>query len=341
LKCLLLHFTTLFQNDGFRLPRIDRTNRSLGRVPGTGSDLLPYQHCRHCLAAGVALHDVDYVSLMSFHTKNEFFLTENFRIPVYPINASRYLKLSQLWHLWAQQYAGYMGPLTLYLYFKYGRAKKLEKHAKDIGEALKHADHLNGHSHDIEKLDANERTGHHDGHDATSHEEHHDHMHAHHDAQLSGHDMHNMGGHETHNMTGHDMHNMTGHNTHMHDMGGDRPMWATVFIGVSHCGAGCVLGDLVGEWLIYGTGAMIRGHDIWPCLLVDYAFALLFGIVFQYFSIAPMSGEYGPKTIIRAAKADILSLTAFEIGLFGWMIIYQVGIWDYKLEMNTWTVSRV
>jgi hypothetical protein len=225
-----------------------------------------------------------------------------------------------------------MGPLTLYLYFKYGRAKKLEKNAKAIGGAPKHADHTNGDSHDVEKLATNEHAGHHDGHH-TAHEEHHDHIDAHNDAHQVGHDM--------HDMSGHDMHNMAGHNMHMHDMGGDRPMWATVFVGVSHCGAGCVLGDLVGEWLIYGTGAMIRGHDIWPCLLVDYAFALLFGIVFQYFSIAPMSGEYGPKTIIRAAKADILSLTAFEIGLFGWMIIYQVGIWDYKLEMNTWTVSCV
>jgi hypothetical protein len=128
------------------------------------------------------------------------------------------------------------------------------------------------------------------------------------------------------------------HDIHMHDMGGPpRPMWATVLVGVSHCGAGCVLGDLVGEWLVYGTGAMINGHDIWPALLIDYGFALLFGIFFQYFSIAPMSGDYGLKTLVRAAKADILSLTAFEIGLFGWMVAYQVGIFGYRLEMNTWT----
>ncbi len=122
----------------------------------------------------------------------------------------------------------------------------------------------------------------------------------------------------------------------MHGSSADRPMWATVLIGVAHCGAGCILGDLVGEWLVYGTGAMINGHDIWPALLIDYAFALLFGIVFQYFSIAPMSGEYGLKTVWRAAKADILSLTSFEVGLFGWMVIYQVAIWNYELEMTTW-----
>jgi hypothetical protein len=115
-----------------------------------------------------------------------------------------------------------------------------------------------------------------------------------------------------------------------------RPMWATVLVGVSHCGAGCVLGDIVGEWLVYGTNATINGQMIWPALLIDYAFALLFGIALQYFSIAPMSGEYGPKTVWRALKADILSLTSFEVGAFGWMIIYQVAIFDYHLEMTTW-----
>jgi hypothetical protein len=130
---------------------------------------------------------------------------------------------------------------------------------------------------------------------------------------------------------------MSMHDIHMHDMGGPpRPLWATVLIGVSHCGAGCVIGDLVGEWLVFGTGITINGRDLWPCLLLDYGFALLFGIVFQYFSIAPMSGEYGLKTVVRAAKADILSLTAFEVGLFGWMVAYQAGIWNYRLMMNTW-----
>jgi len=116
-----------------------------------------------------------------------------------------------------------------------------------------------------------------------------------------------------------------------------RPMFATVLIGVSHCGAGCVLGDLVGEWLVYGTNTTINGHSIWAEFLIDYAFALLFGIVFQYFSIAPMSGEYGPKSVWRAAKADVLSLTSFEVGAFGWMVAYQVGIWGYRLSMTTWT----
>ncbi|KYG49411.1 hypothetical protein M433DRAFT_310551 [Acidomyces richmondensis BFW] len=125
--------------------------------------------------------------------------------------------------------------------------------------------------------------------------------------------------------------------SHCHHHGSSRPMYATILVGVSHCGAGCVLGDIVGEWIVYGSKATLGGQMIWVELLVDYAFALAFGIVFQYFSIAPMSGEYGPKSIWRAAKADILSLTSFEVGAFGWMVAFQVGIWGYKLSMATWT----
>lgn len=70
-------------------------------------------------------------------------------------------------------------------------------------------------------------------------------------------------------------------------------------------------------------------------LILYYGFALLFGILFQYFSIAPMSGEWGVRSIIRAAKADVASLTAFEIGLFGWMAIYQIAIWNWRLGTVT------
>merc|ERR1712070_1164301 len=58
-----------------------------------------------------------------------------------------------------------------------------------------------------------------------------------------------------------------------------------------HCGAGCVLGDIVGEWLVYWSGASISGSMLYAAFVVDFALALAFGIVFQYFSIAPMAGD--------------------------------------------------
>ncbi len=58
----------------------------------------------------------------------------------------------------------------------------------------------------------------------------------------------------------HQHHNMSGHG-HSHEKPG-RPMFATITIAVCHCGAGCVLGDIIGEWLIYRTGAEINGRAL-------------------------------------------------------------------------------
>jgi hypothetical protein len=56
-------------------------------------------------------------------------------------------------------------------------------------------------------------------------------------------------------------------------------------------------------------------------MIGDYVAAVALGIVFQYFAIAPMRGLSPRKGLVEAAKADVLSLTAFEVGLFGWMAL--------------------
>ncbi|GAA1801148.1 DUF4396 domain-containing protein [Luedemannella flava] len=101
----------------------------------------------------------------------------------------------------------------------------------------------------------------------------------------------------------------------------DTPDWATTGIGVMHCGAGCTLGDIIAESAIFMLGVAIAGRAIWAEYVGDYALALLLGIAFQYFAIAPMRGLSLGKGLWQAAKADVLSLTAFEVGLFGWMAL--------------------
>jgi len=99
------------------------------------------------------------------------------------------------------------------------------------------------------------------------------------------------------------------------------PRWATTAVGVSHCGAGCTLGDIVAEWLVFALGLMIAGESLYPELIGDYVLAVALGLVFQYFAIAPMRGLGVRAGLAAAAKADLLSLTAFEIGLFAWMTL--------------------
>jgi Domain of unknown function (DUF4396) len=100
-----------------------------------------------------------------------------------------------------------------------------------------------------------------------------------------------------------------------------RPGWAMMATEVSHCGAGCVLGDVVSEFAIFWLALAIAGTTLWAEYIGDYLLALAFGIVFQYFAIAPMRGLGVRDGLRAAAKADTLSLTCFEIGLFGWMAV--------------------
>ena len=100
-----------------------------------------------------------------------------------------------------------------------------------------------------------------------------------------------------------------------------RPRWVTMAIEVSHCGSGCTLGDVISEFAIFGLGLTIAGATLGAEYAGDYVLALVFGIIFQYFAIAPMRGLKLKDGLIAAAKADVISLTAFEVGLFGWMAV--------------------
>jgi hypothetical protein len=100
-----------------------------------------------------------------------------------------------------------------------------------------------------------------------------------------------------------------------------RPWWVTMAIEVSHCGSGCTLGDVIAEFAVFGLGLTIAGLALGAEYVGDFVFALAFGIVFQYFAIAPMRGLGLKDGLIAAAKADFISLTAFEVGLFGWMAV--------------------
>ena len=115
-----------------------------------------------------------------------------------------------------------------------------------------------------------------------------------------------------------------------------KPFLAMVAVGDSHCGAGCTLGDIIAEWMIFGLslsffGAM-RHHELFTAYVLDYTFAYVLGIAFQYFTIAPMRGLRFWQGIWAAIKADTLSLTAFEIGLFGWMALPSLVFFGHPLE---------
>ena len=105
------------------------------------------------------------------------------------------------------------------------------------------------------------------------------------------------------------------------------PFPVMVANGALHCGSGCTLGDIVAEWLVFIVPVVavwfgwhgLFGDKIYATWIVDYLFAYAFGIVFQYFTIAPMRGLSFGQGIWAAVKADTLSLTAWQVGMYGFM----------------------
>jgi uncharacterized protein DUF4396 len=117
--------------------------------------------------------------------------------------------------------------------------------------------------------------------------------------------------------------------------------------GALHCGSGCTLGDICAEWLVFAVPAVavafgwhgIFSDRIFAAWIVDYLFAYGFGILFQYFTIAPMRDLSIGQGIVAAVKADTLSLTAWQVGMYGFMafahfFVFQTVI-GTKLETDT------
>jgi hypothetical protein len=103
---------------------------------------------------------------------------------------------------------------------------------------------------------------------------------------------------------------------------GHGPTAAQVAVGTSHCGAGCMLADIVSEFSLAAAGFVILGSVLWTSYIVDFIAAWALGILFQYFAIRPMRQDLSRGAAIAAAiKADTLSILAFQTGMYAWMAL--------------------
>lgn len=114
------------------------------------------------------------------------------------------------------------------------------------------------------------------------------------------------------------------------------PAWVNLYISSTHCASGCSVADIIGETAIYILGLTIAGSFIWMGYIVDYALALLFGLAFQYYSIKPMQPKLSAKaTLWQAFKADILSLTSFQIGMYAWLFVSIYVIFNEQINASS------
>lgn len=113
-----------------------------------------------------------------------------------------------------------------------------------------------------------------------------------------------------------------------------RPFWESIFVSATHCGAGCTIGDVISTWLIFIGSIVIFGSILATAFILDFIFAWLLGVIFQYLAISEMRKVSLREGLVDSIKADTLSLAAFEIGLFGWMTVVALVIFGTTWHAN-------
>ncbi|MGN6157807.1 MAG: DUF4396 domain-containing protein [Devosia sp.] len=123
---------------------------------------------------------------------------------------------------------------------------------------------------------------------------------------------------------------------------GEQPFAVSVFKGALHCGSGCTLGDIAAEALllsfpglaaVFGLGFLF-GDEMFAAWVLDYILAFVIGIIFQYFAIVPMRHLSPGEGVVQAVKADAASLTAWQVGMYGFMAIAQFGLFRAGLGLR-------
>lgn len=114
-----------------------------------------------------------------------------------------------------------------------------------------------------------------------------------------------------------------------------KPFWQKTAIGATHCGSGCTLGDITAEWSLFFVPLTLFGKRIFAAWGIDYILAFAFGIAFQYFTIKPMKNLSPGKGLVAALKADTLSLSAWQIGMYGWMAVATFVIFGSEIEKTS------
>jgi hypothetical protein len=120
------------------------------------------------------------------------------------------------------------------------------------------------------------------------------------------------------------------------NMADEKPQWKSVFLSSTHCGSGCVIGDIIGAPIVFAAGLSLAGERLFAEYVAEFVLAYLFGIAFQYLPIRAMRGLGRREAVLDAVKADTLSLTAFEVGMFAWMALtYFVLFAAHRPEAST------
>ncbi|MFR9620637.1 MAG: DUF4396 domain-containing protein [Rikenellaceae bacterium] len=123
-----------------------------------------------------------------------------------------------------------------------------------------------------------------------------------------------------------------------------RPKWQSITLSTLHCGAGCTLADIIGSIFLLFMPITLFGSTLVGGWFVTYILALIIGVYFQFRAISEMSDLPASDIVRKAIKADFLSLTAWQVGMYGWIYLLMFHFkylaphatltWDFWFAMQ-------
>ena len=120
--------------------------------------------------------------------------------------------------------------------------------------------------------------------------------------------------------------------------------WQSVFVGTTHCGGGCTLGDSVAIPIVAVTGFSVAGSMLLSHYVAEFIAAYLFGILFQFLPAMSMGQSTPTQALVAAIKADTLALLAFQIGMYGWMALASLVLFVQPPQAGTavfWFIMQI
>ncbi|MEM6162191.1 DUF4396 domain-containing protein [Erwinia sp. P6884] len=121
------------------------------------------------------------------------------------------------------------------------------------------------------------------------------------------------------------------HNTH-HNIS-----WRDACVSATHCGAGCVIGDIIAAPVAALTKATLAGSAFFGHTLISFIAAFLLGILFQYLPMREMGEKSRTAALVKAVKADTISLIVFQAGMFICLWFFRGG--DINSATETGSVT--
>ena len=111
-----------------------------------------------------------------------------------------------------------------------------------------------------------------------------------------------------------------------------------------HCGAHCTLGAIIATVITFAIGISVSGGTEWPEYVADYVAALALGVLFRYSAESRTGGSRVWAAIRTVVKADLLTVSAFELALLLWLVLLQDLVFRVFLRPNNpvfWFILQI